>query len=137
MGETHRTGPEEIEVALVVDDDGIVVHLLARTLAGIARRVMTAKSLAEASARLMSCERIDVVVGDFTLQTRGDGLEVLDEARERHPNSARILTSGYAPGVVIERALADGLAHEFMPKPFGPDRVESIIRSCSSRRVPR
>ena len=135
MNENHETRKDDLGVALVVDDDQLVIDLLARTLAGIVGRVVTATNSVEAHARMTSCERIDVVVGDFTLETRGDGLAVLSEARERHPDSARILMSGYVPASTVQRALADGLAHEFVPKPFGPDRFESIVRSCSSRRA--
>ena len=135
MSENDNVREDEVEVVLVVDDDQLVVDLLTRTLSRVVRRVVTATSSEEAHARMTSGERIDVVVGDFTLESRGDGLEVLSEARDRHPDAARILMSGFVPAGTVRRAIADGLAHEFVPKPFGPDRFESIVRTCTSRRA--
>lgn len=96
LGQARDEGPpSRPRKVLVIDDEELIHHLLARALA--AHEVVAARDGQEALERLGRGERFDVALIDFGLPgLRGD--EVACRMRELDPTAATILITGWRVG---------------------------------------
>jgi response regulator RpfG family c-di-GMP phosphodiesterase len=123
-----NSDPSRNEVRIVfVDDESSILQAMRRTLhsmrsewemeffssadsalAGLAGLASLASlaSLAKSAA--------DVIVSDMRMREM-DGWELLAEVKKRHPETVRLLLSGYADPSSIMRSV--GTAHQYMAKP--------------------
>jgi len=105
---------------LIVDDAPRVCALVARSLADLPYRMITADSVQTGLKALLDIELIRMVVVDFGLPD-GTGLEIIEAARKLKPGLPALLMSGYYVGE------ADV---DFIQKPFDPldlyCRVEAL-----------
>lgn len=75
---------------------------------------------------------VDVVVSDVRMPGM-DGIELLDEVRNRYPDLIRIVLSGHSDQVATLRAT--GVAHQYLVKPCDPTVLQGAIdRSAALRR---
>ena len=106
---------------LIIDDAPRVCALVARSLADLPYRVITADSVRTGLAALLQIDRFRLLVVDFGLPD-GTGLEIIEAARKLKPEVPVLLMSGYDVG-------ATNL--EFIQKPFDPSdlfsRVEAMV----------
>ena len=110
-------------VALVVDDEPLVLRRLARLVAGRGYVVLTAGSLAEAWPRL--AEDPDVLITDLQLgDGRGEELAVASFARV--PGRPIIVCSGFGADDALCARLA-GAHLTFLPKPFTHAELEVAL----------
>lgn len=119
---------------LFVDDESLVLQGLRRVLRaeGRAWKIGFAASGREALG-LFARESFDCVVTDLRMPGM-DGIELLGQVMSRHPQAARIILSGELDA---ERTLsAARVAHQFLPKPCGPEALRSMLsRLCRARRL--
>lgn len=103
---------------LLVDDDPFMRELLQDTVQGQGWRVFAAASGAEALA-LLAREPIAVVLSDQVMPGLS-GAGLLEQVRQRHPATVRILLSGQHEELdgEIAAALASGAADRFQAKPW-------------------
>ena len=115
---------------LFVDDES-------KILEGIRRMLYTERSRWEmqfalsGEDALLACEEsnFDVVVSDLRMPGM-DGATLLGQIRDRFPNTARIVLSGYSEAALAARAVP--VAHRFLPKPCSSAELQSTIeRVCS------
>ncbi|WP_411886891.1 response regulator [Hydrocarboniphaga effusa] len=102
---------------LCVDDDTAVLDGLALTL----RRsfdVTIADSAAEALRRL-DAQDYPIVMSDMRMPQMS-GAELLAEVRKRHPDSVRLLLTGYADMEAAASAVNEGQVFRFLIKPCTP-----------------
>lgn len=85
-------------------------------------RVLTAAS-AEEALEVLRHERVDVIMADHMMPGTS-GLEFLRLARDRHPDSARVMLTGHAAPDLIIKALHEGEVHRFLVKPVEPVELE-------------
>lgn len=117
---------------LVVDDDPGVRKSLARELYGELVRLADGRD--QALMALLGGARVDAVVSDLDLGSGRDGIEVLRAAWRYHPDSARVLVSA-SSGVAVDEALATGVAHAYVPKPWPAGRILETVRTARDRRI--
>jgi HD-like signal output (HDOD) protein len=82
-------------------------------------------------AALQACEAgsFDVVISDMRMPGM-DGATLLGHIRDRFPDSARIILSGYSEAALVTRAVH--VAHRFLAKPCNPLELQSTIeRVCT------
>src|SRR5436853_6946052 len=82
-------------------------------------------------AALAECRkrRFDVIVSDMRVPDM-DGATLLGHVRDEHPETARIILSGYTEPSAAMRAVP--VAHQFLSKPCDAEVLErSIERACS------
>lgn len=103
---------DDDEPILLVDDNPIILALLG---ASIRHRSLTACGVTEAR-ELLQTARFRTVVSDLNLRD-GDGIAVLDAAREHQPWARRLLLSAALDKRATE-ALDSGLATALIPKPW-------------------
>ena len=121
---------------LFVDDD-------ARILAGVEGTVQRAAPHwaarfalgGEAALELIAAERFDAIVCDLSMPGV-DGVAVLEGARERQPDAARIvLSAGAGPTTALGAAR---IAHRYVTKPYRDEDLVTVVeRACRLRTLLR
>jgi PAS domain S-box-containing protein len=116
---------------LLVDDDPLVLELLAGQLDAAGFSVVVAASGAEALGLLAAGERIDVLVTDLAMPGM-DGLALIREAQKCMPGLPAVLLTGYAgEGVALAVGGAVNGPFALLRKPVsGPeltDRLEALL----------
>ena len=115
---------------LFVDDDSAVLGMLRV----IFQRLAGEWDLAFAGGgpeamELMRDRAFDLVVSDMRMPEM-NGVELLTEVRERQPQAARVILSGYADQHLVMQAL--GVAHQFVAKPFDLQMFHAVVRRLVS-----
>jgi DNA-binding NtrC family response regulator len=113
---------------LIVDDEATLRRLLGMVLREEGHAVVEAGSVAEARARLADAE-LDLVVTDQRLPD-GDGLAVLDAARELAPGVPVLFLTAYATVELAVSAMRAG-AFDVVAKPFDPEGVKAAVRRAA------
>ena len=116
---------------LVVDDEEIVIRSCTRALADDEHIVEAARSGAEALA-LLEQNGYDVVVLDI-MMPGVDGLEVLQRAKEAHPDLEIVMVTGLSEINTAVRSMKLG-AFDYVPKPFDPDELKLVVDRALERR---
>ncbi|MEJ2479266.1 MAG: sigma-54 dependent transcriptional regulator [Acidihalobacter sp.] len=114
------------EVLLIIEDEALLGQELARHFQREGWEVVVASDLAQARQQLFD-EALDplVVLSDMSLPD-GNGLDLLETAREAGIGSEWVLLTGYGTVPDSVRALRLG-AYEFLEKPCTRDRLDLIV----------
>ena len=115
---------------LFVDDEPHVLESLRDALRP-RRREWSMRFETSGAAALEALEEApyDVVVSDMRMPGM-DGAELLGLVHRRHPNTVRVVLSGYAELEIVARAAA--VAHRFLAKPCDLQELVRVIeRSCA------
>ncbi len=116
--------PGGTETLLMLEDDISVRHVMVRTLRRLGYEVIEAVRADEARAR-MSEQRVDLVVSDIVLPDTS-GRDFARWAREHHPKTHVLLTSGY-----FSSSNDDGQSDViFLAKPFDPEQLARSVRDA-------
>ena len=115
---------------LFVEDNEVLLELYGILLAD--ERAEWATSLApsgESALQLLKQSPFDVVVSDMQMPGM-NGIELLTEVRKIHPQTSRIIISGFTD----QAAAADSLncTHLFIPKPFELKTLRSTLARIGS-----
>jgi CheY-like chemotaxis protein len=96
--------------ALLVDDEELVLQMLATVLANEGFKVTTATSAAEASAILVHDEAFDIVITDLKMETPMAGFEVVEAAKGIVPRPVIVVLTAFpVPTSTWRDAGADAL----------------------------
>jgi DNA-binding NtrC family response regulator len=109
---------------LVVDDEAIVRTSCSRTLSPEGYEVRLATNGAE-GLKMASEERFDLVLTDLKMPDM-DGIEVLRIIKEKWPETAVIIVTGYQTVDTAVKAIKLG-AYDYIEKPFTPDALISAV----------
>jgi DNA-binding response OmpR family regulator len=115
---------------LVVDDEPVVVNSIRKTLTRKMFTVEEAFSGREAMAKI-AAEPFDLVILDMRLPD-ANGLDLVEEIRERRPELRVLIVTGYASVDTAVEAIKRG-ADDYMPKPFTPDELTSMASKVLGR----
>ncbi|MGE0846917.1 MAG: sigma-54-dependent transcriptional regulator [Flavobacteriaceae bacterium] len=122
---------------LIVDDETDIRELVAGILED---EGFTTRTAANADAALSEIEtrRPNLVFLDIWLQgSRLDGLELLDQIKERHPELPVVMISGHGTIETAVSAIKRG-AYDYVEKPFKVDRLVLIAqRALEASRLRR
>jgi HD-like signal output (HDOD) protein/CheY-like chemotaxis protein len=115
---------------LFVDDDDKILDGIRRMLHSNRNRWDMHFAIGGAAA-LEACEKesFDVVVTDMRMPGM-DGATLLGHIRDHHPNTTRIVLSGYSDAALATRSVS--VAHRFLAKPCSATELQSTIeRVCT------
>ena len=101
---------------LVVDDDALILRAIQRSLYP-SFDITIAASAIEAIEILHGKQTFAVIVADLRMPG-GDGVELLQYTRARHPDTVRVLLSGVAQMRDAIAAVNEGQVFRFLTKPF-------------------
>jgi two-component system, NtrC family, response regulator AtoC len=108
---------------LVVDDEPLIRYALNDRLSADGYRVLEAETAAEAVAR--SGDDVDLVLLDYRLPD-GDGLSVLKQIKEHHPDTLVILLTAHQSVELAVEAMRQG-AYHYANKPFNLDEISMLV----------
>ena len=122
---------------LVVDDETDIRELVAGILGDEGHRTRMAGSADEALSAI-EARRPNLVFLDIWLQgSRLDGLQVLDQIKESHPDLPVVMISGHGNIETAVSAIKRG-AYDFIEKPFKADRLVLVAdRALEASRLKR
>lgn len=111
---------------LLVDDEANIVQSLRRMLRPLGYQIRTAGGGAEALALLEEAPA-DLIVSDMRMPGM-DGAALLTQARERWPDTIRVLLTGYADIQSTVAAVNQGGIYRYVSKPWNDLELQQIIR---------
>jgi len=120
---------------LLVDDEKVSRALYSDYLTGAGHTVSAVGTLEEAKAALSS-GGYDAVVTDLILP-RGDGMEILQHAKENYPGIEVIVITALNKVDPAVRAIKSGAA-EYLVKPVAPEALQhAVMRALTTRQLLR
>ncbi|PYX98465.1 MAG: DNA-binding response regulator [Acidobacteria bacterium] len=125
----HQVEPATGSI-LIIDDEAAIRESLETLLAIEGYNVEAARSAEEGLAMLAAFPR-DLVLLDFALPDR-NGLEVLDEIRQRNPGLPVIMITAYGTVENAVKAIQAG-ATNFIQKPWDNEKLLADVRASISR----
>ncbi len=117
---------------LVVDDEEIARKNLEHILKKEDYVVVTAANGMEALERMRTSD-FDVIMTDLKME-KVNGVELLEKARVRYPDSKVIMITAYATVDSAVEAMKKGAFH-YITKPFKLDEVRGTVREAVSKRT--
>jgi DNA-binding NtrC family response regulator len=115
---------------LVVDDDAHIRRMVRRIVRGLGCEVTEAEDGVDAVGKLTGT-RFDLVLTDLRMP-RGDGMEVLEALRDRHPGTPSVMLTAHGAINECVAAMRAG-AVDFLTKPFHADELENVVRRALAR----
>lgn len=123
------SGPVKV---LIVDDEPEIRRVLRALLArGTSMRtdVQDCED-GESAIALLSREKFDIVISDYRMLQR-NGIDVLECAADRYPDSGRVLITGYAEIDIAVDAVNRGRVSGFVRKPWDSRQLLALIESLA------
>jgi DNA-binding NtrC family response regulator len=117
---------------LIVDDEEIVIRSCLRILGDGNYETDSAMDGWEALKKIDE-NPYDVVILDI-MMPKMDGLEVLQQVKERHPDVDVIMVTGLSQIQTAVRSMKLG-AFDYLSKPFDPDELKLVVDRALERRL--
>ncbi|ACM21852.1 response regulator, PAS domain-containing [Geotalea daltonii FRC-32] len=111
---------------LCVDDERNVLRAIERMFIDEDYEIITASSGEEGLEKLSSSENFHVIISDYRMPGM-NGVEFLKKACSLHPETIRIVLSGYADTAAVVAAINEGEIYRFIPKPWNEDELKMTI----------
>lgn len=113
---------------LLIDDEKSLVQLYAEALSP--HFDCDLANTAREAGFLMHKKQYKVVVCDH-LMPGGNGLSFLVHAREEHPNTQRILVTGYMKPEMLLRSVNEAALYRYLLKPVSlPELVKTVMEAA-------
>jgi len=112
---------------LIAEDDDSLREILADTLQSPERRIRLCRDGSEALQALEKSS-FDLILTDL-LMAGASGLEVLEAAKRKNPDSVVIIMTGYASLDSAIQAIRGG-AYDYIPKPFKIGELEIVVKNA-------
>lgn len=125
------TGTPE-RTLLLVDDEENILRALTRLLRRDGYRILTARSGAEGLRLLGQNPGVGVVISDQRMPEMM-GSEFLGVVKQRHPETVRIMLSGYTELKSVSGAMDEGAIDKFLTKPWDDERLRADVREAFNR----
>ncbi|MEA4926001.1 MAG: HD domain-containing protein [Syntrophomonadaceae bacterium] len=116
------------ETILLVDDEASIIRALTRTLLFNGYTVQGTTNPREAT-QIMDSNSIAVLICDQRMPEM-KGNEVLQYARQYHPNIVRILITGYADMESTIAAINDGQIFRYITKPWQDEELIQVVEKA-------
>lgn len=113
---------------LLVDDEQNILSALSRLFRRDGYRILTASSGAEGLA-LLAENQIGVILSDQRMPEMS-GSEFLSLVKDRFPDTARIMLSGYTELASVTDAINRGAIYKFLTKPWEDELLRDNVRQA-------
>jgi DNA-binding NtrC family response regulator len=126
--------PPQIEGAnflnlMIIDDERAIREVCREVAQSLGFNTCVADS-AEHAYRMLDSQNIDVVLLDLKLPGAG-GLEALHQIRERRPDAAIIVVTGYGTVQSAVQAMKNG-AYDYVTKPFSMEELRLLLERVAA-----
>ena len=117
---------------MFVDDEPMVLNGLRRSLHGM-REAWDMQFVESATAALQALEKepYDAIISDMRMPLM-DGADLLDQVKQRYPDTVRMILSGQASRGAMFRSIAP--AHQFLSKPCDPQELATRLSQAFAMR---
>jgi two-component system probable response regulator PhcQ len=122
---------ETILNVLIVDDEAMILHVLARAIRAKGYRVVTTTDPTTALG-LIEKEKINILISDIDMP-KMSGTTLVASVKQRFPEVVRILMTGRGTLDATLKAINEGEVFRFLTKPFEDEELLGILREASSR----
>ncbi|MEM7624823.1 MAG: response regulator [Planctomycetota bacterium] len=130
VSDAHAPPPR----VLLVDDEQSILAALKRLLRREDYELFTAESGAEALEVIDAHGPFDLVMSDFRMPGM-TGAELLQQVRDRNPETLRIILSGYSEVHAIIGAINDGAIYKYLTKPWNDEELKLHLRRALEQRA--
>lgn len=121
------------ETILLVEDSDDVRALAQEQLAALGYRTVVAAS-GEAALERLKTERVDLLFTDIVMPGGMSGLELVEQFRQRYPDTPVLMTTGYNEDLVAD--IPRGSHLDVIGKPYRREQLADRIRAALDRRAP-
>jgi FixJ family two-component response regulator len=111
---------------LIVDDEEAILETMTFTFMDL-YEVLTTSDPAKALTILDENQPIAVVITDQRMPGM-TGVELLKHVYDRHPETVRIILTGFADSDATIRAINDGHIYGYINKPWEPAELKTIVK---------
>ena len=118
---------------LLVDDEPNILSSLRRLLRGDGYQIFTATS-ADAGLALLAEHSVDVIVSDQRMPGK-TGVEFLRLVKASHPETVRIVLSGFTELKSVTDAVNAGAIYKFLTKPWDDEQLRGHIAEAFAYRA--
>lgn len=125
--------PEKKIQLLLVDDEENILNALYRIFRDDQTYEITTAHSAQDALQKIASIPVDIVISDQRMPGMG-GAELLQEIRNRYPDSIRFLLSGYADVEAIISAINEGDIYRFIKKPWNNEELKSLVKGAIGQR---
>ncbi len=129
--ESAGARPRAERTLLLVDDEANVLNAITRLLRPEGYRILRAES-GEAALDLLATNKVGVILSDQRMPGMS-GVEFLRRAKQIHPDTVRMVLSGYTELKSVTDAINEGSVYKFLTKPWDDDRLRAHIREGFQR----
>lgn len=113
---------------LFVDDEPNILSALRRLFRPLGYRIFTAEGGAQGLA-LLGQEQVDLVISDMRMPIM-DGAQFLEQARQKSPDTMRILLTGYADVSSTIAAINKGEIYRYVAKPWEDNDIVLLVKQA-------
>ena len=113
---------------LLLDDEANILRALQRLLRQDGYRILSTTSAAEAF-ELLAQNTVQVIVSDQRMPEMS-GTEFLSRVKDLHPQTIRIVLSGYSEVETITQAVNRGAIYKFFTKPWDDMQLREELREA-------
>jgi diguanylate cyclase (GGDEF)-like protein/PAS domain S-box-containing protein len=110
---------------LLVDDEPNILSALKRQLRGAGLRVLTAPGGKE-GMEILAAEHVDVILSDQRMPGM-TGVEFLRAVKHSHPETVRMVLSGFTELQSVTDAVNEGAIYKFLTKPWDDTQLRAHI----------
>ena len=114
---------------LIVDDEEAILETMTFTFMDL-YEVLTTSDPTQALQIIEDNDPVAVVITDQRMPGM-TGVELLREVYERHPDTVRIILTGFADSEATIKAINDGHIYGYINKPWEPDELKTIVRRAA------
>lgn len=118
----------DIDTLLIVDDEANILAALTRLFRRDGYQLLRAES-GQAALNILAVQEVGVIVSDQRMPEM-NGVQFLSKARERWPDTVRIMLSGYTELSSVTASVNEGAIHKFLTKPWDDDVLRETVREA-------
>ena len=118
-------------VVLCVDDEPHILSALRRLFRTQGYEVVSADS-GRAGLEVLASRQVDLIISDMRMPEM-DGVAFLEQARERSPDTMRVLLTGHADVSQILDAVNRGEIYRYITKPWDDHEMTLVVRHALER----
>ncbi|MGC2432282.1 MAG: response regulator [Desulfobaccales bacterium] len=121
--------PEKLRI-MVLDDEPIVCKRLKPALEKLGYEV---DAFTQSPEAINQIQRIgyDIIITDLKMKEI-DGMQVLSEAKKRHPGTEVIVITGFATMETAKQSLQMGV-FDFIAKPFKLSEIQEVVNRAAAK----
>lgn len=121
--------PDKLRI-MVLDDEPIVCKRLKPALEKLGYEVDAFTQSPEAMHQIQRIS-YDIVITDLKMKEI-DGMQVLSEAKKRHPGTEVIVITGFATMETAKQSLQMGV-FDFIAKPFKLSEIQEVVNRAAAK----